>query len=48
MKEEVTNTNKLRKTTQTQPVTGNTIHISDDLNQPDGQTAIKKDNVQCY
>lgn len=48
VKEEVTNTNKLRKSTPTQPVTGNTTHSSDDLNQPDGQTAIKKDNVQCY
>lgn len=48
MKDEVTNTNKLRKTTPTQPVTGKMIHISDYLNQPDGQTAIKKDNVQCY
>lgn len=42
MREEVTNTNKPRKTTPTQTVTGNSTHISDDLNQPDEQTAIKK------
>jgi len=42
VREEVTNTNKPRKTTPTQPVTGDSTHISDDLNQPDGQTAIKK------
>lgn len=30
VKEEVTNTNKLRKTTSTQPVTGNSAHISVD------------------
>uniref|UniRef100_A0A8C2GRS2 Collagen type XX alpha 1 chain n=1 Tax=Cyprinus carpio TaxID=7962 RepID=A0A8C2GRS2_CYPCA len=39
VREEVTITNKPRKTTSTQTVTGNATHISDELNQSDGQTA---------
>lgn len=38
VREEVTITNKPRKNTPTQPVTGNATHISDELNQSDGQT----------
>uniref|UniRef100_A0A8C1YP14 Uncharacterized protein n=1 Tax=Cyprinus carpio TaxID=7962 RepID=A0A8C1YP14_CYPCA len=38
VREEVTITNKPRKTTPTQPVTGNATHISEERNQSDGQT----------
>ncbi len=42
MREEVTITNKPRKNTPTQPVIGNATHISEELNQSDGQTVNAK------
>lgn len=39
VREDVTITNKPRKNTPTQPVTGNDTHISDELNQSDGQNS---------